>query len=186
MEISIRGLNEILSIDRAYGMNVRYIGYPSEQGGTHFISTDSPVAIRKNATREEKKAAYAFLREWMSYDSQIIFLQRNVNNGISIRNDVMEKQIESVVHRELENITDRANTDYKQFEKELLEKTKFLKEIVEEARPQRKLPRDLKELMWDELTEYFKGNITQEQVTNHLKNRILLYVEENQNKLEED
>ncbi len=181
VEAGIRGLNDILSIDRVYGNNVRYIGYPSEQGGTHYICTENPVSVRKNATKEEKKAAYVFLKEWLSYDGQMMFSQRNVNYGISIRKDIMDEQIESVIHGELESITDGSDADYKLFEKELLKKAKFLKEITEAASPQEELPRALEELMWEELTEYFKGNITQEQVTDHLKNRIMLYIEENQN-----
>ena len=55
------------------------------------------------------------------------------------------------------------------------------KDIIETAVPLEKLPRNLEELMWEELTEYFNGNITREQVIDHLKKRIRLYFEEHQN-----
>lgn len=182
--ITIKGLNGILAIEKVYGRNVRYVGYPSIRGGMHFISADNPVSIRRNATREEKKAAYAFLKEWMSYDGQITFSKRNVNYAISIRDDVMEEQIQSIIQNELANISDGSDVNSKVYEQELLERAKLLKEIIEAAVPQEKLPRDLEELMWEELTEYFKGNITREQVTDHLKNRMQLYFEEHQDQPE--
>ena len=179
--IVIRGLSEILAIEKAYGRNVRYVGYPSVHGGTHFISTDSPVSIRRNATGEEKKAAYTFLKEWMSYDGQIAFSKRNVNYGISIRDDVMEEQIQSIIQNELANISDGSDANSKVYEQELQEWARLLKDIIETAVPLEKLPRNLEELMWEELTEYFNGNITREQVIDHLKKRIRLYFEEHQN-----
>lgn len=178
-EVQIRGFSDILSVNRIYGNDVRFVGYPSEYGGTSYVCVGKPVSMRRNATTEEKTIAYAFLREWMSYDGQAASWQSDVNYGISIREDIFNEQLENVIQSEMENYSDKSDDARKVFENELRENADFLKRIIEKAHPQENLPRDLENLMWDELTEYFDGNITQEQATEHLKKRTSLYFEEN-------
>ncbi|MCR5459765.1 MAG: ABC transporter substrate-binding protein [Acetatifactor sp.] len=178
-EVQIKGLGDVLAVNRVYGNDVRFVGYPSECGGTCYVSIGNPVSMRRTATTEEKTVAYAFLREWMSYDGQAASWQSDVNYGISIREDIFNEQLENVIQSEMENYSDKTDDARKVFENELRENADFLKRIIEKAHPQENLPRDLENLMWDELTEYFDGNITQEQVTEHLKKRTSLYFEEN-------
>lgn len=174
---SILGVGSILADRRTFGEERFYVGYPTEDGGKHFLSGSDPVAVRKTASNEDKKAAFTFLRELLSYAGQKA-LSTDANYHISIRKDIMEEQLEEEIRSLLSQETevDGIRTE-KQREQMDREKAFFL-ELLEKAVPEPRLPSELEDILWTEFSDYFDGKITKDLLTDHLRNRVQLYFNE--------
>jgi len=169
---------EQLALYRAcYGEDANYIGYPAKDGSRHFIvSNGSPLAIRRTAAEEEKEMAAAFLALCLSYEGQSR-AAKDVNFGLSVRRDVLEEQIASMNER-----TEVHVSGFGQFRLggdlniELDRET--LLSMIEKAEPLEYFPRELREVMFEELALYFSGDITEELLIDHLESRVGLYLGE--------
>ena len=159
-----------------YGEDIQYIGYPTKDGGTHFMSTNSMLSIRRSATKEEKEAAAAFISLYLSHEGQLHAAQA-LNFNLSVRKDVLEEQIASINGSipvgvaGLDQIRLGANLD-----RELDRQMMF--EMIDIAKPEKKFPNELQDIMYDELDAYFSGDITEDMLVGHLESRVGLYLGE--------
>ncbi len=159
-----------------YGQDANYIGYPAKDGAAHFLVGREPLAVRVTATKEEKEAACAFLSMFLSHDV-LLEAAKDDNYHLSVRKDVLEEQI----NRVNEN-TNVYVSGFDQFQVgDLLNKeldAQKLYELLEAARPEKYFPKELRNILSEELGQYFAGEITEEMVISHLENRVGLYLEE--------
>lgn len=159
-----------------YGENANYIGYPAKEGAAHFIDGRAPLTVRMTATKEEKEAACAFLAFFLSHDIALEASEDD-NYHLSVRRDVLEEQINGV--NENSGIF---MADFGQFRVgELLNNgldAQKLYELLEAARPKKYFPKELRNILSEELERYFAGEITEEMVIGHLESRVGLYLEE--------
>lgn len=172
------GKPESLALYRScYGEDANYIGYPTKNGATHFVeSNGSPLTIRRTATREEKAAAAAFINLCLSYEGQSL-AAKDLNFELSARRDVLEEQIAA-----MNETTDVFVSGFDQFilgddlNIELDRKT--LLDMIESARPVKYFPTELREIMYEELEQYFSGKISEDKLIDNLDSRVGLYLGE--------
>lgn len=171
---------EELSLWRAQlGDSMKYMGYPGQNGSQHYIySSMQPIVIRNTASEQEKEIARLFLQNMLSYESQIAVAQfHNLFNGMSVRRDVFEEQLadmpevtyfadSSAVNEPMEIVVDKER-DSKEFNA-----------LLEQAVPYPYFPVELNTIMLDELSDYFSGVQTEDQMINHMENRMRLYMAE--------
>ena len=55
---------------------------------------------------------------------------------------------------------------------------KTLLNLIDQAEPIKYLPRELLDILWEELDQYFSGGITEDMVINNLEGRVGLYLGE--------
>ena len=136
----------------------------------------SPLAIRRTATDEEKEAAGAFISLCLSYEGQSQ-ASNDLNFGLSVRKDVLEEQITA-----MDELTAVFEVGLGQFilgddlNIELDRKT--LLDMIDAARPLRYFPAELRNIMSEELGQYFSGTITEDMLIDHLESRVGLYLGE--------
>ncbi len=172
--LTIRKPEDVAAYRTIYGEDVNYIGYPTKDGGTHFMSPANMLAIRRSATKEEKEVAAAFLGLYLSYEAQVQ-AEKEINFDLSVRKDVLEEQIAS-----MESATNmpyfgavsmRGNMDKE------LDRTTLL-DMIDKAKPDKALPEELWEIISGELDQYWAGIITKDMLIDHLENRVGLYLGE--------
>ena len=160
----------------AYGDRVNYIGFPSGSGAKTVINCVEPMVMRKNATKEEKELAYAFLEILLSEEIQSE-AANDLNYKLSSRKDVLAEQLANVSEDDLPNapgfepITLNGAIDY---EKD----AELLYRLLEKAEPKTGFPRELYQLIIGEILGYFDGTVTEDMVIQNLTNRVGLYLEE--------
>lgn len=161
----------------AYGEQINYIGYPSLNGSAHYLISNYPLAVRNNATQEEKLLAYAFIQVLLSYESQKMAMSDN-NFNLSVRKDVLQEQIDQLNEDtraiaygfgdeiRLGNTLDRKADET------------LLYQLLEKATPRRYFPPEIQDVIYEELDLYFSGTISQDMLIDHLDSRIGLYYRE--------
>lgn len=160
----------------AYGDRVNYIGFPSGNGAKTVINCVEPMVMRKNATKEEKELAYAFLEILLSEEIQSE-AANDLNYKLSSRKDVLAEQLANVSEDDLPNapgfepITLNGAIDY---EKD----AELLYRLLEKAEPKTGFPRELYQLIIGEILGYFDDTVTEDMVIQNLTNRVGLYLEE--------
>ena len=176
-ELRIKKPEELAAYRICYGEGANYIGYPAKDGAVHFmVSGCSPLVVRRTVTEEEKEVAFAFIGWVLSYEGQVQ-AAKDLNYGLSVRKDVLEEQIAA-----LNESTEVFVPGFGQImlgdslDIELDRKT--LLHMIEKARPLRYFPTDLRNIMNEELEQYFFGLITEDMVIDHLESRVGLYLEE--------
>lgn len=176
-ELSIRKPEHLALYRICYGEDANYIGYPTKDGAACFMeSGGSPLAIRRSASEEEKAAAAAFINLCLSYEAQSR-AAKDVNFSLSIRRDVLEEQISamsketSVYASGYEQIMlgDKLNID--------LDRETLL-DMIEKAKPKKYFPKELRDVMYEELDRYFTGTITEDMLIDNLESRVGLYLGE--------
>lgn len=160
-----------------FGGKAHFIGYPTKDGAAHFIRADYPLAIRRSATEKEKLVAYAFLKLCLSYEGQSQ-ASKDFSFNLSVRKDVLDEQIsfmdEDQVYfmgRDGQRIRVGDDLDIEQDRKTLMA-------LIDQARPYEYFQRELLDLLWEELDQYFAGTITEDMLIDHLENRVGLYLKE--------
>lgn len=160
----------------AYGDRVNYIGFPSKNGARPVIRGGDPMVMRKNATKEEKELAYAFLEILLS-EEILSKATEDRNYKLSVRKDVLAEQIASVNEYSMPNAAG--------FEQVSLEgavdhekDAELLYGLLEKAEPRTGFPRELGGLIVEEVQSYLEGTITEDIVIQNLTNRVGLYLEE--------
>ncbi len=154
-------------------------GYPSGEGSRHYIGGAYPIAVRANASEEEKQLAYDFLQFLLSYDAQMeaVSAGASSNYHMSVRKDVLEEQI-----NRMNEYSETCLIGFPQFvlgdqvDKELDRATLYW--LLERAEPKQDMPRELLNIFSEELNDYLSGELTEDMVIEHLENRVGLYLSE--------
>ncbi len=163
----------IAAYRKIYGEDVNFIGYPTKDGGTHYMRPSDILSIRTTATKEEKEAAAAFLALYLSYEGQIHGAKEG-NFELSVRRDVLEEQIASM--RSPINMPSFGEVSIGSMDIERDRAT--LLDLIERAKPQKSFPGELNNIIYEELDLYLSGSITKDAMIEHLENRIGLYLGE--------
>ncbi|MCM1027498.1 MAG: extracellular solute-binding protein [Roseburia sp.] len=177
-ELGIMKPEDLALYRGVYGEDVNYIGYPTKDGAAHFIDGWSPLAIRGTASREEKEIACAFLRFLLSRDVARE-ASTDSNYHLSVRKDVLEEQIAAMDEDTMTYISGFEQTRLG----DLLNReadAKKLYELLEAAEPKKYYPKELREILFEELGLYFADSITEEMLIDHLQNRVGLFLAERQ------
>ena len=160
----------IAAYRKIYGEDVNFIGYPTKDGGTHYMRPSDILSIRTTATKEEKEAAAAFLALYLSYEGQIHGAKEG-NFELSVRRDVLEEQIASM--RSPISMPSFGEVSIGSMDIERDRAT--LLDLIERAKPQKSFPGELNNIIYEELDLYLSGSITKDAMIEHLENRIGLY-----------
>ena len=157
-----------------YGEDVNYIGYPAKDGGMHYMIPSGMLSIRRTATKEEKEAAAAFLALYLSYEGQV-HAAKDINYNLSVRRDVLEEQIASMESRTympgFGEISMGSKMDIERDRATLLD-------LIDRAKPVGAFPKELSNILHEEMELYLSGSITKDMLIEHLENRIELYLGE--------
>lgn len=160
----------------AYGEEMSYSGFPAKNGGTNYVYGNAPLTIRISATDEEKGIGATFMGELLSYESQSAAVE-NTRLPFSVRSDVLEEQIAAV----------NANTPVSAPGFETAPLGKFipagtirttLDALLEHAECVTDRDEGLRQILLEELSQYFDGRISRKQLIDHLENRVQLYMKE--------
>lgn len=176
---SITDLTQVVDSLQELGEKISYSGYPSKDGAAHYMSFGYPITIRRSAEREEKKAAYLFLREFLSYEGQLAADKSSINFFLSVREDSLEDQTTRTRKQILEN--EKAMLTKEQFEllqRQLDEAEIRFKELYRTAKYKPNLPNELLDIIWEEVYGYIEGELPRDMALEHLKNRVDLFFSE--------
>ncbi|MBQ3906070.1 MAG: hypothetical protein II743_04805, partial [Lachnospiraceae bacterium] len=160
------------------GDNISYVGYPTKAGGRHFMEAYHPICVCTTAPEEDKIVAYTFIRELLSHEGQTTTAERNVNFGISVRKDMFEEQVQSYIDKQTELIAWMGKDGLEKTKKQLEEDRILYRKLVEEAIVAYEMPPELDDVLDEEFTAYFQGNITRDALEDHVENRVRLYLSE--------
>lgn len=176
-ELTVNRPEDLALYRVCYGENANYIGYPAKDGAAHFVeSGGSPLSIRRTATKEEKEMATAFISLCLSYEGQLQ-AAKDVNFGLSVRKDVLEEQIAAMNENTIVSASgfgeiilgDNLNIELDR---------KTLLDMIDRARPRRYFPTELRNILSEELEQYFSGAITEDMLIDNLESRVGLYLGE--------
>lgn len=175
--VSITKPEDLEAFRLFYGKDACFVGYPSKDGAGHYLSAVSPLTIRDTASVKEKAAALTFIRYLLSEE-----VQKEASKGknffLSVRKDVLSEQI-----RGMEGGTVIQKYGYPEIKlKDKLDyetDEKMLYELLDQSAPQKYFPKELRDIIFGELGDYFSGAIAKDALVDHLKNRVGLYLNEN-------
>lgn len=159
-----------------YGEDINYIGYPTRNGSSHYIVSDSPLAIRDTASDEEKIVAGTFLQMLLSEEGQTEAAQ-DPNFGLSVRWDILEEQISQINEETCAmaygypqiTLEDQYDREYD---------ADILYNLLEKAQPGKDFPKELNYILMEELDAYSNGMITEDDLIERLTKRVELYLAE--------
>lgn len=177
MPVDIQNPQQIAFIRVLMGDNAHYVGYPADDGAKSYLATVSPIAVNAAATEEERKIAHTFIKNILSYDAQKT-MTKKVSFCMSVREDVLEEQIDSINTRNDIGIFLFPQIHLREDQIDNKADRKTLRELMKEAVPEKKMPRELQMLLIEELDAYFTGTIDENTVINNLTNRVGLYLSE--------
>lgn len=120
--------------------------------------------------------AAAFIAMCLSYEGQVQAAKER-NFALSVRWDMLEEQIAAMDERSMPALPNFGQIMLgDDLNIELDRKT--LLDLVDQAKPRRYFPPELQNILFEELSQYFAGEITEEMVINNLESRVGLYLEE--------
>lgn len=168
---------ETLALYRVcYGEDANYIGYPAKDGAVHFAEGEGPLSIRRTASGEEKGIAAAFIRLCLSYEGQLQ-AEKDPNFDLSVRKDVLEEQIAAMNENTMVSAAGFGEIKLgDDLNIELDRKT--LLDLIDKARPKKYFPVELRNILFEELEQYFAGAVTEDMVIDNLESRVGLYLGE--------
>ena len=177
MAIEIMRPQQIAFTRVLMGDHANYVGYPTSDGAKHYLSTGSPIAVSAAATEEERKIAHTFINMVLSYDTQAA-MAKSRSFCMSVREDVLDEQVDAInTHDDVPILHfPQIQLEEDQIDNEADRKT--LRELMEGAIPEKKMPRELQRLMIEELEGYFTDAIDENTIINNLTNRVSLYLAE--------
>lgn len=176
-ELTIRKPEELAAYRICYGEDANYIGYPTKDGAVCFMeSNGSPLAIRRSAEEEEKAAAAAFINLCLSYEGQVQ-AAKDLNFGLSIRRDVLEEQITAMNGDTVAYISGFGETRLGSKLDIDLDR-EILLDMIEKAKPKKYFPKELRDVIFEELDGYCSGTITEDMLIGNLESRVGLYLGE--------
>ena len=143
------------------------IGFPTKAGARHLLVAGEPIAIRVTATEEEKKIAYTFLKILLSEESE------SAVSGFPVRRDALEAQL-AIYEESQSSVGETYALPALDREKDVA----LLEEMIRNGTPQRSFPSALERVFDEEIAEYLDGRIDARALSEHLKNRVQLYLNE--------
>ena len=159
-----------------YGEELYFAGYPSRQGQGHYLNAMEPLTIRNTAGTKEKAIALTFMKYLLSEEVQKE-AGRDHNFFLSVRRGVLGKQVQGV-ERGME-VTKYGYAPFKIMDDPDTETDeKMLFELIDSSSPRKYFPKELRDIIYGELNEYFEGMITKDALSDHLENRVSLYLNE--------
>lgn len=161
-----------------YGEDANYIGFPGKDGSAPRICAYSSLAVRKTATKEEKEVAMAFLNFILSYEGQKL-AAKDLNYKMSVRRDILEEEIAAMSKGTKVDIGNGTKFKFylgEQVDVELDRNT--LMNWIDTAKPARGLPKELGDILEEELEQYFSDTISEDMLIDHLESRVGLYLNE--------
>lgn len=173
--VEIRGPEDLAALRVIGKDHFQYIGFPAQNGSVNYLVGSNPLCIRTNASPEEKQAAYAFLSFLLSDEGQ---KPGDALYGTwSVRQDLLKEQMEG-----LEESSDSNLIGFPQIplaghldpERDF----EILSDLMKNARPKKYMPRELRTILTEEVSGYLEGATSEEELVNHLKNRVELYLKE--------
>ncbi len=170
--------SDLIFYHQTYGEKAKIKGFPRKNGAKNLISSSHVCVIRKTASAEEKETAREFAKMLLSKEMQAAMTKED-DFQLSIRTDVLKEQVFAVeektwtcpagfyeMGRYLEQPDNEANYA------ELTEIIKNSVAIYDNEDP-------YKSILEEEFSKYFAGEQSEDTVIDHLKNRIRLYIREN-------
>lgn len=178
--IYVRKPEEMILYNKLFGEGINITGFPGNDGPLSFLHSMSTIAIRKNASKEEKEVAFAFANTLLSYDAQLS-LSEDISAGMSVRKDVYEERINTVKEgtraflavgnhgeMEIDEAPDNAAN------KELLD------ELIGKSTPGYFGEDKYKDILFEEFKRYFSDAITLDKLIDNLTSRVGIYIKEHQ------
>lgn len=160
----------------AFGENINYIGYPNYTGVGHYVYSNNLLCIRKNASFEEKQAALAFINILLTYDCQHE-IAKNPLAPFSVRKDVLKEQFMSLTESSV-MFTRDGDTRIGHYLDNEADYQMFIN-LLNNAQGLKILPGSLKQIIYDELNEYYSDIIDRKTLKDRLEKRVTLYLDEN-------
>ena len=176
-EVNILRPEQIAMYRIWFGEKAHFIGYPTKDGAAHFIEADYPLTIRRSASEKEKVIAYAFLKLCLSYEGQSQ-ATKDFNFNLSVRKDVLEEQFATMNENQVFVMGKDEQLIRLGDDMNIEQDWETLLALIDQARPYEYFQRELLDLLWEELDQYFTGTITEDMLINHLESRVGLYLKE--------
>lgn len=154
-------------------------GYPTKEGARNLLAAADPIAVRSTATDEEKQMAYTFLKMLLSYDGAKQADFGGLYNNLtlfSVRKDIVEEQFDEYAKKYAQGKGDKLTEWMPEPKKE--EDKKLFETLLKDSTVQKSFPTDLQNVFDREVSDYLEGVIDGKMLEDHLKSRMLLYMEE--------
>ncbi|MBQ6094227.1 MAG: extracellular solute-binding protein, partial [Lachnospiraceae bacterium] len=171
---------EDLAYFRIWGEEkLRFIGFPTQDGSLHYIAGDDQICVRKNAGEKEKRLAYTFLGYLLSPEiqRQLAIDENDPMFHLSVRWDVLDEQMAQVNGDAYPYIN-----GFPQFhlgdDVDVQANLSTMKELLSNAKPYRGAPKELGSILREELSGYLNGDLSEENLKEHLTRRVELYLQE--------
>lgn len=154
-----------------------YMGYPSANGSSFYITADAPVTVRSSATDSEKQIAYSFLKMLLSHDGQLSMID-NTNFNMSVRWDVLDTQIKDISTTDDYCIYGFPQIHLEESQIDYDADAETIYKLIGSANPKKMIPKELRMIIIEELDSYFDGGVSEDIVINNLESRVGLYLAE--------
>ena len=168
----------------AFGEPISFLGYPSEHGNGNLIDSNFVMAI--NSTCKDKDAAWQFIGDLLSEESQWLFA--NVF-AFPIRKSVLEQKVESEMRKSY--VTDengikieekRETRPFGMGKMDIYaareEEVQTVLAVLNSADKIRSWDEQMNQIINDEVGAFFTGNKTADEVVDIIESRIQIYVNE--------
>ena len=169
--ISVAGVQGDLAM---FGEPVSYVGYPSEQGSGHLVTTHVLIAI--NAKCENNETAWAFIKHLLSDE----FQSSDALFGYPVKKSSLEERIER--EKKPQGSVGGGGPDFGFISYELRdvaeEELQIFREVLNRANKVRIHDTQIDAIIKEEAGAYFSGSKTAEQVADIIENRVGIYVKE--------
>ena len=168
--VDLRGIQNVVELRMRMEANgERAIGYPTKEGAKHFLVADHPITMRVTATDEEKEIAYTFLKLLLSKDG----LTSTYAGSFYVRKDTLDEQFENY------ELTVKANESLNLPALDREKDTLLLNELIQDSTPKKSFPSSLQKVFDEEFGDYLSGRIDGKALSEHLKSRVTLWLQEN-------
>lgn len=176
--IYVKKPEELILYNKLYGEGVNITGFPGNDGPVNFLSSMSTIAIRRNASKEEKEIAYAFAKELLSYDAQRS-LAEDVSSGMSVRKDVFEERINAVKKGTKAYVGIRGEMEIDETPDNAANQV-LLEKMISTSVPISFGDDQYKGILFEEFKSYFSDSITLDMLIDNLSSRVGIYIKEHQ------
>lgn len=163
---------EDLAAIRVMGKDrLRFIGFPTQSGSAHYLVGSEPLCISVNAAAEEKQVARAFFSFLLSEE-----MQRECE-WWSVRRNLLSEKFEHMDEMSFTNLIGFPSLSLEGHLDPSKDSESFY-ELLENAKPRKYLPKELSNILLDEISGYLAEAISREELIDHLNKRVELYLKE--------
>lgn len=169
---AIFGMRDYGSVCQKIGENTRIVGYPTESGCGNYMTANGMLVVNKNAVDK------AGVKELVNYLFELE-TQMMIQDGISVRLDVPEKQLKYDSNRK--NYYLLYPDESMQYLPDKYDKSSYLDEylhFIENAVPRALDSDELFYIVMEEADNYFYSDKVVSEVTKTIQNRVQLYLDE--------